>query len=282
MNALTNKIILPKRINYLHYGDALEQLQIIRDFSSLPRVRKTDVLAKLKAVNSLSQHACYIIERYGSRRRKTIDVRRVITDLENSIQTQLSFRALQCRGFSYDFSSKPAGFPFRLRQSINIRATIFADTRFNYPPAVLKFLTYTWNNHFFDYYGPAIGFLLGILKGTTLYIVTLQSDFSYNSPSAVKEHFKGWRRILLNLTIAHYQPREIFLVRSEDVLRACHSNFKIPEKVPLSWNNIYEKTAIEFGNKVITLDRGLNIQIYSNHPKVIANRFYSLKGEKRI
>jgi hypothetical protein len=273
----TDKFVLPKNINYLHYGDALEKLQVIRDYSAVQRVPKLDVLAKINGSNQSSKYASYIIERYGCRRRKTIDVACAIADLDQSISTQSSFRALQSRGFSYRFSTKPTGFPAQLRQDINVRVALFGDTRSHYPPAVLKFLTYTRRCHFYDWHGPAIAFLLGVLKGRRLYIVTLQSDVTYDTPSAVKEHFRGWRRILLNLTMMQFQPKTCFLVRSEDVLRACHNGFKVPEKVPMSWRNIYEQSAIESENESTTLKRGVNIQIYSRHPKVIAKQFHVLK-----
>ena len=277
MKAANDRIALPQSINYLHYGDALEKLQVIRAYSAQRRVQKADVLARLHGSNQSKKFASYIIERYGHRRRKTIDVACAIEDLEYSIATRPLFRALGSRGFSYDFSTRPTGFPVQIRQNINVRAAIFADTRLHYPPAVLKFHTYTWNSHFYDYYGPAIAFLLGILRGGDLYIVTLQSDPSCDTPSAIREHFRGWRRIMLNLTMTYFQPKRVYLVRSEDILRACHNGFEVPDKVPMSWRNIYEQSAKEAGNKVTILKRGINIQLYAHHPKVIARQFYVLK-----
>ena len=277
MKASPNNVVVPRRINYLHYGDALEQLQVIREYSTLRQIPKKTVVARLNGSVRSKEYASYIIERYGSRKRKTIDVAHALADLETSIRTRRHFRALRSRGFSYDFSTRPTGFPVRFRKHINVRAAIFADTRLHYPPAVLKFLSYTRRCHFYDYYGPAIAFLLAILRGRDLYIVTLQSDPSFNVPSAVKEHFRGWRRILLNLTMTHYQPRRAYLVQSEDVLRACYQGSNVPAKVPVSWQHIYEQSAKESGKKIMTLERGLNIQLYARHPKVIAKRFYVLK-----
>lgn len=277
MKESTKKIVLPRRINYLHYGDALEKLQVIREYSSLRVIRKKDILTRINGSKQSYDFAGYIVERYGHRRRKTIDVVSAITDVEHSIKTRSLFRALKCRGFSYVFSTRPTSFPVALRSDINVRVAIFADSRLHYPPAVSKYISYTRSSHFFDYYGPAIAFLLGILRGTTLYIITLQSDPSCGTPSGIREHFRGWRRVLLNLAMTHFQPQKAYLVHSEDVLRACHNGFDVPTKVPASWRNIYEQTAKESGNKSTTLKRGLNIQIYSRQPKVITKQFYVLK-----
>lgn len=273
----TKTIVLPRRINYLHYGDALEKLQVIREYSSLRQVRKKDLLRRINGSNQLCDFASYIVERYGHRRRKTIDVASAITDVERSIQTRSLFGALRCRGFSYDFSTRATSFPVALRSSINVRVAIFADSRMHYPPAVSKYLAHTRSCHFFDYYGPAIAFLLGILRGTSLYIVTLQSDSSCGTPSGIREHFRGWRRVLLNLAMTHFQPQKAYIVHSADVLRACHNGFDVPTKVPASWRHIYEQTAKESGHKSTTLKRGLNIQIYARQPKVITKQFYVLK-----
>ena len=157
-----------------------------------------------------------------------------------------------------------------------MRAAIFADTRSHYPPAVLKFLA-ACSSHYYDYHGPAIAFLFGILRGKNLYIVTLQSDLTCHAPSAVRGHFRGWRRILLNLVMARYQPRRVFLVRSEDVLRACYRGSDVPARVPMSWRTIYEQSAKEAGNRTRTLERGVNIQLYNHHPRVIAKEFHVIR-----
>jgi hypothetical protein len=273
-------IQLPSKLNYLHYGNAMEELRIIRDYARSQHVRKDELINSVSQSNHSSEFVRYIVERYGSRRRKTVDVAAFVKDYERTLKNRTIFRKLKCRGFSYEYSTRPARFPVQLRKSVNIRTALFADTRMHYPPAVIKYLRYTWKSHFFDYYGPAIAFLLGILRGKNLYIITLQSDMACVTPSAVREHFRGWRRILVSLTMARLKPERIFLTRSEDILRACYRKTHIPKTVPLSWQNIYERTAKEFGMKKQRLTRSVNIQIYAHHPKVMANTFYCCNGRR--
>lgn len=268
---------LPRVINYLHHGESLAFLRVVEKYSYRHRINKSELLSLLRDSAASASFAREIIRRYGGSGRVTLDAPSLIADLDLSVSTRPMFRSLGCRGFSYEFVTDLAGFPVQLRSAINIRVGIFADTRFHYPPSVLQFLKNDRTSHYYHYHGPVLGFLLGILSGSNLYIVTLQSDPTCNTPSAIREHFRGWRRVLLRLALRRYQPERCYLVRSKDVLRACHDAYNVPISIPKSWLNIYEQSANEAGGKTKTLDRGINIQLYPRHAKVIAKKFYILK-----
>ena len=107
-----------------------------------------------------------------------------------------------------------------------------------------------------------------------LYVLTLQSDLAYGTPSAVREHFRGWRRVLLLLLAQRYEPEQILLTRSEDVFRGCHRGYHAPESIPKSWTNIYEQTAREAQMRLVELSSGIDIQLYAHHPRVVAKKFF--------
>lgn len=281
MEINSNSNRLPRAINYLHYGDALDHLRKAISGIELQRIPKSRLLDEIDAQGCSTEYGRQILHRYGGANRKTIDLEDLAADLNESSETRIAFASLRCRGFSYELVTNISGFPVQVRSAINVRLGIFADVRSHYPTSVLRFLKYTRSNHYYHFHGPAIGFLLGIHSGKTLYVVTLQSDVTCGTPSAIREHFRGWRRVLLKLTLDHYRPKRCLLVRSEDVLRACHSDYDVPTSVPKSWRNIYEQSAKELGGNVVELRKGINIQLYPRHPKVIAREFHSIKGDEK-
>ena len=86
----------------------------------------------------------------------------------------------------------------------------------------------------------------------------------------------------MSLIVKHYQPRTLYLIDSKGVLASCYNSYKIPKVVPKSWENIYERTAAEFGMKKRTLKSPVDAQLYSGHNPVLVENFFELKIERAL
>lgn len=252
------------RVNYMHYGDALPRLEaslagdptkIVGHSSSLDLVT-----GEHERINGSSTETNPSFQ----------------ADVAQTTRMRRVFRSLSCRGFSYKFVTNMRGFPYRLRRRVNFRAALVADRRLFYPPGVKRYLSRHRANHFFFFEEPAIAFSLGMMCGSSLYILVLQSDLVRYGPSCVREHFRGWRKVLLFNIIEHARStlNALYLVTEADVLAGCHPEYPIPHSSPPAWKSIYSGTAADFNMKKIRLNRKKNIQLYAGKAPTYAHSFY--------
>ncbi len=270
------------RVNYLHYGDALQRIRRA-DLSSDQINTKQQLLSSIENGYSNSRFIRAIVESYGGSRSSRLDVTEFKLDLSRTTKMRNLFSSLGCRGFSYKFFTDMAGFPYRLRSRVNLRVALVADQELFYPPKVRKYLTRHRANHYFVYQAPAIAFALGIITRKIWYVFVMQSDIVRRGSASVREHFRGWRKVLFNsiIDIAKETADYIYLCREEDVLKACHRDFPGPESPPENWRIIYHGTASDFAMARIELKRRINIQLYDRkHPIYSKSMYYIYLNKK--
>lgn len=268
----------PLRINYLHYGDALDALSGRFSANGPVRIPKTDLVRFTAHGGALSCCVRDVVASYGRRARRTIDRPALCADLVASRSARACFHAIGVRGFSYATESPFTCFAYRLRRAINLRVALYADPGLFYPSAVRRYLRYHNRTHLFVGEAPAIAFALGIATPAAWHVLTLQSDLAFRGPAFVREHFRGWRKVLFSVLrrLAATQVESLYLCAQEDVLASCHRDFPRPTSAPPAWSAIYERTAREHVMESVTLPDPLNIQLYDRHPPFIATRMYHL------
>lgn len=267
------------RLNYLYYGDALECLAKADLRSFRPFVNKRRLIESIEKRFTSDGFLRAVVEQQSGNRAQRVDVRRLLLDIKQSQQMNGSFNALGCRGFSYKLFTDMTGFPYRLRRNINLRMALVADSELFYPKKVRDYIVRHRANHYFAYQAPAIAFAQGIANKDAWYIFVLQSDLVRYGPTAVRQHFRGWRKVLFANIVEQAKPQveRVYLCQVDDVVSACHSDFPKPTPVPPSWDVIYHGTALDFGMRLNELPRGINIQLYDRKPAVYARRMYELK-----
>jgi hypothetical protein len=275
-------------VNYLHYGDALSKLWSVEAHLPKERIAKKALLSTGLDDRSSSCYLRDIVEFYGSRRSKKVDLTKLVADAESSRSFRKFFQSLGCRGFSYDFCSGMQGFPHRLKRRIDLRLALVPSPSLFYPDRVRGYFWRATQRHYFVNGRPAIGFALGRSVGRKWFILVLQSDIAYSRLAYVRDHFRGWRKILFANIIkaAAHMAEEIYLCTAEDVYRAAWPRVLRPEAIPGSWKSIYDGTARFFGMRKVKMSLPVDIQIYAKAEPVYCQRFYRLKlsgaGIKKI
>lgn len=271
-----------ERNNFLHYGDALERLKHF-DFSTFEEdIQKIDLMDSIRRQEVHSKYVDEIVQCYGFRRSKKINVLKFKRDLSDSLKCRRDFMQLGCRGFSYYFVDGMEWFPFRLRKEINLRLALMSAGDLFYPPKVRRYLRRDLMNHYTVDGYPSIAFALGSEIGKDWYISVIQSDLVFKRPAALREHFRGWRKILFTQIVncAKGRADNIFLCTSQDVFKCCHPAFLRPDNLPNNWKIIYDGTAGFFDMKRTRKTQKVNIQIFSKAKAVYANQFFKLNFKK--
>jgi len=272
--------------NYLHHGNALECWRLLGFPDRHGLHSKRALVKELGSCGGDTGHLAQIIQSYGPRRTRTIDVDRLRADFAATARLRERFRALNCRGFSYkiDCDITLAGphsqEALPLRREINLRLALMSSGDLFYPPRVRHYLRRFTRSHYSRDGFPAIGFALGIRARTAWYVLTLQSDLAFGTSAYVQAHFRGWRKVLFaNLlsAAAADDADTVYLCTAQDVLRACHPGYYSPVQVPRAWECIYDRTAADFHMRPVRLRRPLNIQLFSRQKAVYTTRFYELR-----
>ena len=263
-------------VNYLHFGDGLSRLtESMVDFNRADDSQEFLTVLNGKNLKCVDE----ILNCYRTGTSGIIDISGLHEDIVQTNSTRSEFRTYGCRGFSYKFYSDMEGFPYRLRRTINLRMALVADNGLFYPPRVRKYLRRHTANHYFAYDAPAIAFALGCVTRKSWYVFVMQSDLCKHGPASVREHFRGWRKVLLANIIdeARKTARYLFLCRGEDVLKSCHPDYSTPSSLPVSWKSIYDGTARSFNMNLVALPSRLNIQLYDRKRPVYAQEMYGLE-----
>jgi hypothetical protein len=273
---MTHPIQHPRltRVNYLHSGQALDALvsTLKGDSGVLPKRTLLSALARARPVpSSLAD----IVLAYGGDYTEMLDLTRFKTDIDESITVRDYFRSIGCRGFSFEVG-RDIEFGWHLRPSINFSLALYTAKDLYYPSRIRRYLPRVAKSHVSKGRLPAVAFALGRYVRRHLFVLVLQSDLVFQGPSCVREHFRGWRKVLFGQIRAHVMPgtRRIYLCRSEDVQRTCHPAYDQPPTVPEQWRSIYEGTAAFFGMRRTRVKRRLNIQCLQEISRRFSTDFY--------
>jgi hypothetical protein len=265
------------RINYLNYGDALNALLAFYDILVGDFRVKHDFINELRDPGKTNQFLLEIIKSYGGRKMGRIDLQALRHDIMESVSFKNKFTELGCRGFSYilhefiDLRSE------NLREDINLRIALMPDEKLFYPPRVRRYLRRNWLNHYLSDGFPSICFALGKLTDEACFVFIMQSDLAYRKPAFIRDHFRGWRKILLKniALITTRRCRTIYLPSAHDVLKCCHP-FRKPMTTPKSWLIIYDGTAEDFQFSPVRLQEPVNIQVYRDLAPIFIREFFKL------
>lgn len=259
------------RINYIHYGDFLESgYDYINSLGNTLSVSKDSMLKQ----PNLSRFSKDVLRTYGPKRSRQIDIDALHKDILHSNAMRTRFKKVKTRGFSYRFVS---GFDFAydLCKDVDLRfALLFGDDLF-YPPKVRRYL-----QRKFDCHLPgkvALAFALGRKLDSAWVITTMQSDLVFGKPSYVRDHLRGWQRVLFSEIEALARIsniKRLILSSAHDQPRCCHPKFKTKTKHPLSWELIYDDTARYFGLVKQATKFEVNIQVLAELPPVYSNELY--------
>jgi len=272
------------RLNYLHYGDALSLLRRHAREQSPELILKSDFLLDTFNGSAGNIFLKTVLNSYGDPRSKKLCPHSLIQDVHDSHSAQHMFRTLGCRGFSHAYVTQIAGFPYRLRRQIDLRAAILSCRDIFYPKRVRRFLQRHAANHCFVDAYPAIAFALGRTIGRNWYIAIIQSDIAFSTASYVREHFRGWRKVLFASILRHAadEAKAVYLCPSSAIMEGTFLHDMKPEKMPETWTHIYDCTARDFGMKLVTLPRAVDMQIYSRKQPVYCRSFYELKMTRAV
>jgi hypothetical protein len=265
-----------RTVNYLHYGDSLASAHVLNSFSSNGVYEKRyliDIATQLGQKNLVE-----VIRGFGPKRSRKVSLEELKGDLLHSERARSEFQALRCRGFSYSLQDF-VEFCDPIRNDLNMRIALMADDGLFYPSKVKRYLRRVNNNHYFSHGFPSIAFSLGMRCSDVWYVFVLQSDLAFKSPSYVRDHFRGWRKILFAhiLKLAYQCGCRVLLCRSEDALRCCSSSLPVPRTVPPSWKVLYDRTAEEFGMTRVRVGKAIDIHIFRHQDPVFADEFYEAK-----
>jgi hypothetical protein len=262
------------RVNYLHREDALDLLASRLPLDSSLRT-KSGLLEALGQECRGSPGLVDVVLGYGNPYVEVVDIPCLESDILQSVALREYFRSVACRGFSFEVGLR-VEFSWELRPSMDFSLALYTSKDLYYPSRVRRYLPRARWSHVSRGRMPAIAFALGRYIQDNLFVFVLQSDLVFQGPSCVREHFRGWRKILFGQVQAHVRPgtRRIYLCRSEDIRQTCHPAYNPPKKVPLLWRQIYESTASFFGMRPIRLQHRLNIQCLRQIPRHFSCDFF--------
>ena len=195
-----------------------------------------------------------------------------------------AFAPLQCRGFSYAFSTSPQ-FRIPFPRRVNLRFALHLPTTLTHPPAVARALRRDRCRHVVSAGGRCAGFALGTARrdahGLAWYIYVLQSDVALHGRAALRDYLRGWRKVLtacmLNTARAE-AVATVYLAPADAVFDTARMNRAYPlTRMPDLWRQIYDRTAHEFGMELAEVERPVNIQATPHRRASACRTFYRLR-----
>lgn len=266
-------------INYLHYGDAFKILQqnVSPDACGFPL--KSRFISQCFDGQSSNHFLRSVIYAYGNPRSKKLSATSLAWDIGASAYAKKLFRSLGCRGFSHEYVSEIIDFPYYLRHQVNLRVALISGRNLFYPKRVRRYLQRNEANHCFVDNYPAIAFALGCIVGRKWFVTIMQSDIAYSRASHVREHFRGWRKVLFASILRHAVDHAdaVYICPSGAVMNGTFPDGYRPKTLPKSWARIYDGTAQDFGMKCVSLQRSVNVQIYSSKKPVYCREFFEFR-----
>ena len=265
-------------VNYLHYGGALDGGQLLSSFPDRGLCAKKDLVQGLARGNGASGALEVLVRGYGAKQSKKIDVEHFHLDIARSrLLHRPFFTSLGCRGFSYKLDSE-IELNEPLESYVTLRVALMPDELLFYPPRVKRYLRRVNGNHYFCDGYPSIAFALGMKTKEAWFIFVMQSDLALRGPSYIRDHFRGWRKVLFTsiLRLAVGQTKNVYLCRVEDVVRALHSDFPVRSAAPAAWNTIYAGTADFFSMEPTRLREPIGIQVFQEQAQITTDQCYAL------
>lgn len=266
-----------EQMNFIHYGHGAEQLKALV-MSLDPKKTKAELLNSVHLQGGVKKEIEEVIQGYGLPYRPALNWDLFVDDLQKMTACMAYFRSLGVRGFSFQVC-EDFEFSWSLRKSINFKLALMSCRHLFYPVRIHRYLPrFGWSHSCEDKY-PAIAFALGRIVNDELFIFVLQSDLVFRGPAYVREHFRGWRKILFFELLRRSEGniKRVFLNTSDSVLRTCHPGYHPPKVVPPVWRGIYEGTAAFFGMTRKKIAGRRNIQVLADLPCRYANEFYALE-----
>ncbi len=197
-------------------------------------------------------------------------------ELLETVKARKFFQRLRCRGFSYSVWHNASLNDEHLREDIDIRLALVPEHDLFYPSRLRRYLRRGNGNHVRSGAFESIAFALAAVTDRRCDILIMQSDLVRRRPSYVREHFRGWRKVLFLLvaSIVREHADTICMFRASDVARACDPRF-IPTSMQIAaWRSIYERTAADFGLALTRLENPADLQIYRGMAPVPARLGY--------
>jgi hypothetical protein len=270
-------------VNYLHSGKALDTWPDLFPEGN-ERVTKRDFLTRLGSASTSAPELERFVRgqlRWYKKKVTFDDLRRLLSE---SAQWREQFRALGCRGFSYELDLTMSGYDsrypphFRLGHEANLRIALLTGSELFYPVRVKSYFRYKWNNHYFHKRMPSIAFCFGRKIDRAWYVVVMQSDLASKGPSYIRDHFRGWRKILFANVVAQARGKvdALYLCRAEDAERACIPARNASGRRTESWMRIYDLTAEQWGMRLVKVQEPVNVQIYHRRAPILSQYFYEL------
>ncbi len=274
-------------VNYLHAGEILDGWRLHQDVE----IARKQLEARANHFNHRGTEASPSRPISASRRFAKepgwANPDRLLQSLSESLEWRSQFHQLGCRGFSYsldlgmaqyDSLRPPAG---HLSSRIDFRLALMPSRDLFYPSAVSRYFdSQRWRgNHYYQKGAPSIAFCFGRTIDRTLYILNMQSDLSSSAPSAVREHFRGWRTVLFANIVAQARGKadRIRVCLANDVVRGCFRGTRETTGGPSArWKSIYDGTAEDWQMRTVTTRAPINIQLYKGQRSVYAHRFHQL------
>jgi hypothetical protein len=276
---------LSQTVDYLHFRSALDDLVSgVRSDPDSPASLEAVHVRLAAIVNSrgrlanamdVAKHACNVVARDG-------DATRLIDLLEASRLRRVWFRKLGCRGFSFALVRR-AAVRGRFNEHVTLRAALTTSTDLYYPPRIREALR--GFRPLSDHSPGAICWVLGRaddISGERCWVLlNLQSDVTSSGPSCLRDHFRGWRRVLIAAlaSAAHSEGvRLLAIPAAASVARA--SIVPAGHLVPARWLALYDRTASEFGMTAHHHHEGLDIETVWYRAPALCHEFFVGETEK--
>jgi hypothetical protein len=262
--------VIPDRLNYLHRADAVDYAAALDVLPRSGLVAKEE-LRRIFEGRSSSAPA-EILRAYG----RTVNIESFRRELLETVKARKLFQRLRCRGFSYSVWHNPSLHDQDLRADVDIRLALVPEHDLFYPIRLRRYLRRGNSNHVRSGAFESIAFALATVKDRRCDLLIMQSDLARRRPSYVREHFRGWRKILFLIVANVVMERAdtICVFRASDVARACDPRFTPTSMQIAAWRSIYERTAADFGLALTELERPADLQIYMGMPSVPATLGY--------
>ena len=264
-------------VNYLNYGSSPNALLSILDFDN-GVFYKDELIDKFRKTNAIDKFSLEIIRSYHGEKTKRINLQSFKQDLKKSLELKNAFSSLGCRGFSSVLHGSIDIDCPELDNDVNLKIALMPDEKLFYPPRIRRYFRRHYYSHYrFNRY-PSICFALGKLTDEACCIIIMQSDFVHRNPSFIRDHFRGWRKILMKniLEIVKGRCNSIYLPIAHDVLKCCHPEYSKSQTTPQIWFNIYDRTAVDFNFSLVCLNQPINIQLYRNLKPMLVQQIYKL------
>lgn len=264
-------------INYLHYGNSLDALLSILDLNG-DFYHKEKLVRRFQINRTLDRFLLEVMDSYGGVKSKQIYLPSFKQDIRKSLELRKVSSKLKCRGFSYILHESIDIDCPDLRKDVNLRIALMPNEKLFYPKRLRRYFRRQYYSHYrFDRY-PSICFALGKIINEKCFISIMQSDFIHRNPSFIRDHFRGWRKILMHNIIEVVKGRcnSIYIPSAHKVFCCCHPNFSKSDTTPKLWFDIYDRTAADFMSSIVYLSKPINIQIYQNLKPVMVQEFYQI------